>query len=306
MTSLKNVFLFAIVAAFMTACSSTKPLTMDMALEKGTNFNYSIATTNNMGMSVMGQDMSTTGKSVQDYNFMVTGVQPTGVTDVDFKITRMTVDQSVPMMGDMSYDSGKDGGDSSSPFASLGGMIGKSMKASFDRKGNVTSIDGADVVMKDVLGKVKGGDQIVKMLEGYLGEESFKNIFMTLTGYSQGKPMKVGDTWSKSVETNTGVTLISDYTYTIRERKDGKVTIDVSGKTKSDPNAKPIEAQGMKITYDLAGPITGVVVVEEKTGWALTSNTDMSLDGKLTMGGTPMGDMKLDAKLKIGVSATRK
>jgi hypothetical protein len=62
----------------------------------------------------------------------------------------------------------------------------------------------------------------------------------------------------------------------------------------------------MKITYDLAGPITGVVVVEEKTGWALTSNTDMSLDGKLTMGGTPMGDMKLDAKLKIGVSATRK
>ncbi|MEM6321775.1 MAG: DUF6263 family protein [Bacteroidota bacterium] len=306
MKSLSKVCLFALSALFLAACSSTKPLTMDMSLEKGATFDYAITTTNNMGMSMMGQDMSTTGKSVQDYNFVVKGIQPTGATDVDFKISRMTVDLTVPMMGDMSYDSQKGEGDSSSPFAGLGGMIGKTMQASFDRKGKVTNIDGADVIMKEVLGKMKGGEQMTQMLDTYIGEESFKTAFSTLTGFSQGKVLKVGDTWTKTIDTKSGVTLASDYTYTIRERKDGKVTIDVSGESKSDPNAKPIEAQGMKISYNLSGPITGVIVVDEKTGWAETSDIEQNLSGKLKLGGTPMGDMNLDAKMKIGVSAKRK
>ena len=305
MNSLRKVLFFTLSVIFFAACSSTKPLTMNMSLEKGASFNYSITSANDMGFSVMGQDMSTTGESVSNYNFVVKEVQPTGITEVDFKITKMTVNQSVPMMGDMSFDSSEKT-DESSPFAGLGGMIGKTMQVGFDKQGNVTSIEGADIIMKDVLSKVKGGEQIKQMLDSYLGEESFKNIFATLTGYAQGRSLKVGDSWSKKLNSKGGISLNSEYTYTIRERNNGQVTIDISGKAKNDPNAKPIEVQGMKITYKLAGPITGVVVVEEKTGWAITSDVQQNLEGKLTMSGTPMGDMTLDAKLKIGVSAKRK
>lgn len=278
---------------------------MNMAVDQGTSLDYAITTTSDMGMSVMGQDMSITGQSLQDYNFMVKAVQPTGVSDIDFKISRMTIDLTVPMAGDMSYDSQK-GAEKDSPFASLGGLIGKEMQASLNKQGTVTSIEGADEIMKQVLSKMKGGEQIAGMLEGYIGEPAFKNVFATVTGFSQGKPLKVGDTWSKKVEVNSGVTMISDYTYTIRERAGGKVTIDVAGNAKTDPNAAPIEAQGMKITYSLAGPITGVIVVDEKTGWATTSDIQQDLSGKMTMGGTPMGDMKIDAKMKIGTAAKRK
>ena len=306
MNSLTKLFSYSLFFAFLVSCSSTKPLTMDMALEQGTSFDYSITTTNNTAMSVMGQDMSTTGEATQDYNFMVKAVQPTGVTDIDFKISRMALDLKIPMAGDMSYDSAKGEADKDSPFSSLAGLIGKTMTASLDKRGTVTSVEGADALFKQVLGKIKGGEQVAQMLEGYIGEEAFKTSFSSLTGFSQGRVLKVGDSWTKNIKSESGVGLNSDYTYTIRERKDSKVTIDVTGDAKSNPNVKPIEVQGMKISYNLSGPINGVIVVDEKTGWALTSDIQQDLSGKLTISGTPMGDMNLDAKMKVGVAAKKK
>ncbi|MFK7980675.1 MAG: DUF6263 family protein [Saprospiraceae bacterium] len=304
MKSLTNLLYAAIGAFLLTACSTSKPLTMNMALEKGTTFDYEITSTNNIGMSVMGQDMSVDGKASQDYNFTVKNIQPIGITDIDFKIDRITVDLTVPMTDPISYDSDK--GNTDSPLGSLGGIIGKSMEANLNKNGTVTSIEGADAMLKQVLGKVKGGAQIATLLEGYIGEEAFKNSFATITGFSQGKPLAIGDSWSKQMDTESGVSLNTDYTYTIRERSGGKVTIDVTGESKSDPNAKPIEAQGVKMSYNLAGPVTGVIVVDEKTGWAITSDIQQDLSGKITVGGTPLGDMNLDAKMKIGLSAKRK
>ena len=304
MKSLTNLFCFALCAIFLAACSTSKPLTMNLDLEKGANFNYEVTSTNNIGMSFMGQDMSINGQSLQDYNFVVKEVQPTGVTDIDFKIDRITVDATVPMSEAISYDSNN--GDTNSPLGSLGGLIGKTMEASLDRSGTVTSIEGADEMLKQVLGKVKGGEQMASIVEGYIGEAAFKNTFATLTGFSQGKVLQVGDTWTKEADTKSGVALNTDYTYTIRERSGGKVTIDVTGESKSDPNSKPIEVQGMKMTYNLSGPVNGVIVVDEKTGWAITSDVQQDLAGKITVGGTPLGDMNLDAKMKIGIAAKRK
>lgn len=304
MKSLTHLLYAALGAILLTACSASKPLTMNMALEKGANFNYEITNTNNVGMSIMGQDMSIDGRSSQDYNFTVKAIQPTGVTDIDFKIDRITVDATIPMTDAVSYDSDK--GNTDSPLGSLGGLIGKTMEASLNKNGTVTSIEGADEMLKQVLGKVKGGAQMATILEGYIGESAFKNTFATLTGFSQGKILQVGDSWAKEADTKSGVSLITDYTYTIRERNGGKVTIDVTGESKSDPNAKPIETQGMKMSYNLSGPVTGVIVVDEKTGWAITSDVQQDLSGKITVGGTPLGDMNLDAKMKIGISAKRK
>jgi len=304
MKSLTNLFYAAFSVFLLTACSSSKPLTMNMALEKGANLNYEVVSSNNIGMSIMGQDMSVDGRSTQDYNFVVKAIQPTGVTDLDFKIDRIRVDATIPMTEAISYDSNN--GNTSSPLGSLGGLIGKPMQASLNKNGKVTSIEGADAMLKQVLGKIKGGAQVATILEGYIGEDAFKNSFATLTGFSQGKVLKVGDSWSKQMNTKNGVSLNTDYIYTIREHSGGKITIDVTGESKSDPNAAPIETQGMKMSYNLAGPVTGVIVVDEKTGWAITSDIQQDLSGKMVIGGTPMGDMNLDAKMKIGLSAKRK
>lgn len=306
MNSLVKFFSFSLAVILFAACSSAiKPLTMDMGLENGANLDYTITTSNNVGMSMMGQKFDIVGKAVQDFDFLVKAVKPTGVTDIDFKIEKMAVDVSIPMAGDFNYDSQKGDNDKNSPFSSLGGLIGKTMGASLNKSGKVTSIEGADEALKQVLSKIKGGEQAASLLEGYIGEDAFKNNFETITGFSQGKVLAIGDSWSKTIQTKSGIALSSDYTYTVKERSDGKVTIDVTGEAKSDPNAPPIEAQGMKMTYKLSGPISGVIVVDEKTGWAITSDIQQDLSGKVTMGGTPLGDMNLDAKMTIGTSAKR-
>jgi len=305
MNSLLKIFSFSLAVILLSACSATKPLTMDMGLENGANLDYTFTTSNNVGMSMMGQKFELVGQAIQDFDFMVKAVKPTGVTDVEFMIEEMAVDVSIPMAGDFKYDSRKGDENASSPFSSLGGLIGKPMQASLNKNGKVTSIEGADEALKQVLSKIKGGEQAASILEGYIGEDAFKNNFETITGFSQGKVLNIGDTWSKTIDTKSGIALSSDYTYTVKERSGGKVTIDVGGEVKSDPNAAPIEAQGMKMSYKLAGPITGVIVVDEKTGWAITSDIQQDLSGKVTVGGTPLGDMNMDAKMTIGLSAKR-
>lgn len=306
MNSLLKFFSFSLAVVLLAACSATKPLTLDVGLENGANLDYTITTSSNLGMSMLGQKLDLIGQAVQDFDFLVKAVNPTGITDIDFKIENMAVDVSIPLAGDFSYDSQKGDNDSSSPFSSLGGLIGKTMSASLNKNGKVTRIEGADEAVKQVLGKIKGAEQAASLLEGFIGEDAFKSNFESITGFSQGgKVLNIGDNWSKSIQTKAGVTLNSDYTYTVKERNGGKVTIDVTGESKSDPNAAPIEAQGVKVSYNLAGPISGVIVVDEKTGWAITSDIQQDLSGKVSMSGTPVGDVNLDAKMTIGTSAKR-
>ena len=305
MSSFK-AFFYILGVTFLAACSSSKPLTLDMAVQKGANFNYEITTANDLGFSVMGQDMSTTGQMVSDYNFMVKEVQPSGATDVDFKIQKIILNQSVPMMGDIAYDSSKGEAEKDTPFAGLNSMIGKTMTASFNRQGEVTDLKGVKQILAEVMDKMKGEEQAKQLLNNFMGENAIKKSLNMLTGFSQGKPLKSGDSWTRKSTNAGGMTLLTEHTYTIRERKNGTTIIDVTGTSKTDPKTEPVEFQGMKISYDLSGPITGTIVVDEKTGWASTSDIQQNLSGKMMMGGTPMGDMNLDAKMKIGVTAKRK
>ncbi len=305
MNPLTKAFFYILGVFFLTACSSSKPLTLHMAVEKGANFNYEITTTNDLGFSVMGQDMSTTGQMVSDYNFLVREVQPSGVTDVDFKIQKMTLNQSVPMLGDVAYDSSKKEEDKDSPFNGLNGMIGKTMTASFNRQGEVTNLEGVQQILGEVMDKMKSGGQAKQLIDNFIGEGAIKKSLNMLTGFSQGKPLKPGDSWNSKSEASGSMALLTEHTYTIRERKNGTTIIDVTGTAKTNSKAEPVEIQGMKISYDLSGPVTGIIIVDEKTGWAKTSDIQQNLSGKMMMGGTPMGDMSLDAKMKIGIAAKR-
>jgi len=86
MNSLIRLSFFAAILCFLAACSSTKPLSSTMNVANGDSFGYTVTQHTNMDISVMGQDMSTTGRQDTEYAFKVMDVAPSGNFKTDVTI----------------------------------------------------------------------------------------------------------------------------------------------------------------------------------------------------------------------------
>ena len=125
-----------------------------------------------------------------------------------------------------------------------------------------------------------------------------------LSGIIKGNP-SIGSSWNTTTDAKGIINMTLDQTYTLKERKNGQAIIAVTGTAKTDPNEEGLEFQGMQISYDLTGPITGTIIVDEATGWAISSDVTPNLSGKMTVKGSPLGNMNVNANVKLGISAVR-
>ena len=298
----KFTFLTLAIAC-LSACNATKPLSSTMKVAKGDSFGYLVTQHTNMNVSVMGQDMATTGKQDTEYAFEVAEVASNGDFKTDVTIKRVAFQQKIPMMGDVAYDSADKAGSENSPLKSLGETVGKQFKVSYDKEGKIQKTEG----MQEIIGglmksfeKQQGAEQLLSQF----GTEGITNTLKNLSGIIKGNP-KVGATWTEQVNAQGMVNMILDQTFTLTERKDGQAIITVGGTAKTTDEDSGLEFQGMQISYDLAGPITGTIVVDEKTGWAISSDVTPNLKGKMTLKGGPFGDMNVNATMKMGITAKR-
>ena len=289
--------------ALIAACSSTKPLSSGMTVAKNDAFNYSISQDTDMKISIMGQDMSTSGKQVTDYAFTIKEVMPNGDFKSNVTIERIAFNQKAPMVGEVVYDSAQPDKSNNPMLKSLGETVGKTFILSYDKQGKITKTEGVDQIVGDLAKGLDGqaGQQIVTQM----GAAGLTNTLKNLSGILQDNP-KVGGSWQVKTINRGFVDMDMDQTFTLRERKDGRAIIDVSGTAKSISGEEGLTFQGMEIGYDLEGPIAGTVIVDEATGWAISSNIVPDLKGKMTLKGGPLGEMSVDASVKMGISATRK
>jgi len=303
MKSLFRLCFWMLTLGVFVACSATKPLSSAMKVAKNDAFNYTVTQNTDMNISIMGQDMSTTGKQETDYAFNVTEVLPSGDFKSDVTIKRIAFHQKVPMMGDIAYDSANPDEGNNPMMKSLGETVGKTFVVSYDKNGGITKTEGVEKIVGDLSKGLDGqaGQQIVTQL----GSAGITNTLKNLSGIIKGNA-KVGSSWNVKSISHGFIDMELDQTFTLRERKDGQAIIDVSGTAKTLAGDGGLEFQGMEIGYDLTGPITGTIVVDEATGWAISSNIVPNLKGKMTMKGGPFGEMNADAGMKMGISAVRK
>ena len=293
--------------SFLGACSASKTLSRTQSVKKGDTFNYTTMTSTSMTMSAMGEDIVTSGKFSKDYQFTAKDVEPSGIAAADVLVQRVAADISVPAVGDLSVDSENMEAAKNSPIGTMTQLVGKNMTAGFDEKGAVTGIDGAAALGKEVLSGLQAGELVAMMIEEVVGEAAHKNMLTNIMGFGNVGTLKVGDTWNKQISAkNLTIELISDLTYTVKQKMDNKLTIEVTGMTKTDPAAEPTVADGMTLEGKFSGPLTGTIVVDEKTGWAITSDLKQDLSGRMSLEDSPMGDVTMGARLKIETTARKK
>lgn len=134
-------------------------------------------------------------------------------------------------------------------------------------------------------------------LEDTFGDDFMSNIMRAAVTTVPPKIGSVGDSWTCTSDAGGAFPISQRATWTLRSRKDGIGTMDVSSEVTSDStSARSVGA--MSVRYAVKGQNSGTVEVEESTGWIVRSRIESELSGSATMEGTPMGAMTIPMNVK--------
>ena len=298
--------IFAFTCLLIISCAGNKPLSLKMALPQGDKFNYSMATNTVANVSVMGMDQKTTSMQKMDYLYEVISSESNGDQKIKSTIKSIEVDQINPMQT-MHYSSRETANNSPELSEVYEPILGHEMIMKFNDKGEMVKFEkGGNLLDKMFEGKDdEAMVQMKSIIESQFGEDAMAAQMSNITSVYPKNPVKVGDSWTKEDVTNGAIALIVKTTYTLTSRKNGKAMVSLKGTVSPNPDSKALEMMGMKMTYQLGGPLTGNMVIDEKTGWVDEANIDQDLEGKVNISGEMIGSMDTDMSMSSSTITKR-
>lgn len=279
------------------------------------------------GGQTMEQSMTTS------YVLQVTvkDVDDKGQLIVETKCVRVFGTATLPMMGEIEFDSldqkadGKDDGDDGmgmgmpNPDAigkGLTSLAGQTFVAKLDAYGNVTSMDGIDKMLETA--RNKAGKMGAQMLGAQLNEKNLERLVESAFGTRPSKAIKVGESWDQAEEQKSSRMDVNNkmkLTLTKADAECFEITADgtvekAAAEPKKDADGKkdPKKDEGedddahamikeamanLKISN---GKIKGTQKLSRTDGFVVTADSTMSM--VLTMP-SPMGggEMTIDQKM---------
>lgn len=178
------------------------------------------------------------------------------------------------------------------PLASgFAAMIGLGFTIRMGTDGRVLEIMGADSLREQIVRRLaeqrsSAGMPSMNMGQGVSPESLKESIEQGLAMYP-GRPIRPGDTWTRSTATLQGFPLKGETEYTLKSVDGDIATIGVEGKMEQDPDADMIGAKGF--TYELAGTQEGTMKIDMKNGWVIESEIQQELSGTFSVKGSTGG-----------------
>lgn len=191
--------------------------------------------------------------------------------------------------GAVDYDSSNPPGQVPAELTALAALVGQGYSARVDPQGLVQEVMGLPKLQKAVLGQLNLPQGPARTAaENVLGEQlkesnlkaNLQNLFAPLPDHG----VALGESWKRTTRVTLGFAMSVESTYTLQSRDGGVATIGVTGKAATSPDAV-IDLKPLKMNYTLAGEQTGLLRVDESTGWTKTSELSQRLTGSVTVRG---------------------
>jgi hypothetical protein len=275
--------------------------------EKDKTFYQEMSTATKQTMKVMGMDI--TQNQNQTFYFSWTPKeQKDGNWIVKQKIEGVKMD--IEISGNkIGYDSTKDTGTGSALADFFKALVGSEFTLTISPKMEVVKIEGRDEFVQ----KLVSANQTMKpLLEQILSDEALKQMADPAFAVVPNKPVKKGDTWTRESKLNMGPigTYDTTYKYTY-EGKDGKLDkIKVETTLKYSP---PSTDAGAVLPFKIkqadlkSKEATGTVLFDNEKGRLDSSETNLKLEGKLTIEiGGMSSEVELSQTQKTTVKTTDK
>ncbi len=294
------------VGALAVLLGCTRPL--DLKLQFNAGDKHTLKVTQDMNMTVkMGEHQQTMPMKVTTIQeLVVNSVGPDGAASINVTFTH----GELPQMGPFTE-----------MFEELGAaekfsMTGKSFTMGVTPDGHVTSVSGMDEIgreladvtvkfMQDMMKRMfeqegrqmppafqaqlaSGFSQmeipIRKMMREMVSNDTMQEQMERGFPSYPGRPVKVGESWNRTLTILKQFPMIVAETWTLRERADGVVKLDFRGTISPNPNAPPLEFMGIQMTMTLSGEMSGTAEIHEATGWPKSGTTTVSFTGEQKMG----------------------
>jgi len=210
-------------------------------------------------------------------------------------------------MGSLDYDSAKQPTPpaGAEPFAAL---LGQGFVLRISPKGEVLDVNGVEELQAAVRKRLPPGaeaDPALGALNQFLDGKGIKQMVESALSVYPDKPVEVGESWGKKRVMSPMFELTIDSKWTLQKREAGMATIAMTSSLRSNAD-KPVEAGGMKMTFDLAGTQDGTLRMQEVTGLIVSGLAQQQLKGEIKLGDSAQGPLVIpsvfDTKIKVEMS----
>lgn len=189
-------------------------------------------------------------------------------------------------MGSVDYDSARH---SSPPGGAEGfaALLGQSYTLRLSPTGKVLDVEGLDTLAETVRKKLPPGANLSSPgdpLSPYLNEQALREMTEGVLAVYPDKPVAQGDSWTETKLITHGLPMASESRWTLKELQGGVATVDSTATLKSDPDAPPMDAEGMKAKIEMSGSQTGTIRIEQATGLIRSNKGRMELKGRIGIG----------------------
>jgi hypothetical protein len=303
-------------------------VTIQLHPQPGEVRNVKITATQAIEATAMGNKTQQTASNAMGITIQCLGVDPSGTATA-----RVTFDE-IDLSG-LGAMSGLAGG-LADQAGKLSGkdldLIGKSFSMKMSPLGRVEEVKGMSEILAETAKKAaetagKAAESmplppkviemtkgISKMIEGQLqgtfGDNAMCETMEDLmTMYPEG-PVRVGATWTKNVVRACGaMPMKRSETWRLAGRKDGLLRLEMKSTITPNLDARPSFLGEMaRLMIEYTGDSSGIVILDEATGWVVKSDTTTQLDGKVTMNSlerkdSNAGPVALKIKIKTHVES---
>jgi hypothetical protein len=272
-----------------------------LRLKPGESRRTLLTTDQTTSQTLMGQEQTAHQVMTMGVRYDVEDAGGEGQTRIHISYESVRLQVNTPM-GGFTYDSSDTAAAVPAEAEVFAALVGRGYTVVMAPDGSNRHVEGWDSLMDSMLGAMSlppgvTEEDLRSTLEDTFGDDFMSNIMRAAVTTVPPKLGAVGDTWTCTNSVKGSFPLTQRATWTLRSRKDGVGTMDVTSEVVSDSTSSR-SVGAMSVRYAVKGRNTGTVEVEEATGWIVRSRIESELSGNATMEGTPMGVMQIPMNLK--------
>ncbi|MBN1917815.1 MAG: hypothetical protein JW889_07900 [Verrucomicrobia bacterium] len=164
-------------------------------------------------------------------------------------------------------------------------MAGRSFVMKVKPDGTLVALEGVNEMLEAALKSIAlpeaSRERLRESLEQQFGRQALRELIEGHLSHIPGKPAGIGDTWSHTLDVESGYAATFEAQYTLREREHGVATIGT--RIKLTPNAAaPLQKLGgAMVRYELEGTQEGSFRIDEASGWYIDGALTQRLKGDM-------------------------
>lgn len=278
------LFLFAAVTSVH--ARQQEAVSLKLNLKKGDRYYMPSVNEMTMTMDMMGMSMDMSSNTTFGFEFYVEDVDENQIAtmDVTFKdiAFKANVAGAPGAAQSIVYDSKKQTTPTDPAAKAFAAMVGKSYKMKLASNGRIEEVQGLKEILSSVASLVDAGSAV--SFEGLIDEKSIQQSMSLMFDIYPGKPVRIGDTWTKKDSIAMGfLNLEVAGTYSLQARSEGMSTVEVASTIKMKPGGVFPGAGMMDATVNMSGTQKGTFVISEDSGWIKEGAITQNISGYMEM-----------------------